>query len=506
MGTTPENGMPSELLHSPSISKQLSVLAPAEECMAEDMDCMSVATASSNASKRIGNSPLSTQLNLQIAPTGGVNGSPSPTSPPVRKSLPGTAVGASRFAAEPPGQLSPAEQLHKVVKRLRVNSASFSTSNSDPPCNSPHVSSPDRYSLAHRPRRPSAELPHSPASAVGARLGQSYGFTYSDSWRADGLQNPHNSTPLNGGGAFHVTFLSSHATRLPPHHSLSQAKLGGSDSNSRCMSPLERTRAEALPFFGQSSSRLSGGENSALIDRALMDPNGTGPSSRPASGPATSDPHGTRRALSGLSACSYEALWVGQEGEGEAVFNLTGRMGTSVYRAPETVNMELYNEKVDVFSFGMMLYELWSRSRLLHQRTREEVEDMCHKISQGYRPRKPDGLSSAAWHLVQRCWAQDPVMRPTMSQVVTELVALQQVSRHRGASDTQGSLMPILAASSKPATPHSPAAGAAALPDASPSMQTPAGTALATSPSGQGAVVLDPPVQPRCGMCGCVIS
>jgi len=43
----------------------------------------------------------------------------------------------------------------------------------------------------------------------------------------------------------------------------------------------------------------------------------------------------------------------------------TGQTGSSLYIAPEVFHGQPYNEKADVFSFGVVLYELMARCLIM---------------------------------------------------------------------------------------------------------------------------------------------
>lgn len=55
------------------------------------------------------------------------------------------------------------------------------------------------------------------------------------------------------------------------------------------------------------------------------------------------------------------------------------------------------------------------------------------KYKEGKRPNRPPhpsltwGLTDELWNIIQRCWAQSPDDRPSMSEVVSELTEIQRL-------------------------------------------------------------------------------
>eukprot|EP00775_Hariotina_reticulata_P012407 gene12407-12542_t len=98
--------------------------------------------------------------------------------------------------------------------------------------------------------------------------------------------------------------------------------------------------------------------------------------------------------------------------------------GTAMYTAPEVTLGLPYNEKVDVFSFGVLLYELTARCMLFFTELPTNTSDASEpdryaaKVAQGYRPSRPKKMPQELWELISACWQQDPIRRPHITEVI----------------------------------------------------------------------------------------
>lgn len=122
-------------------------------------------------------------------------------------------------------------------------------------------------------------------------------------------------------------------------------------------------------------------------------------------------------------------------------FNLTGRVGSIMYLAPEVARGQPYNERCDIFSFGMIMWELTSR-RLLSEaflpkslksnnekdgnEKEEEEEDAVAGYIQrvaweGWRPQPPPWLPPDYQLLMKLCMHQDARVRPTAATLMSLL-------------------------------------------------------------------------------------
>ena len=115
----------------------------------------------------------------------------------------------------------------------------------------------------------------------------------------------------------------------------------------------------------------------------------------------------------------------------EVVYRLTGQTGSCMTMAPEIRLQQPYNEKIDVYAFGVVMYEIWSRSLLALTyigckrpdlpRVLHKCDDWPDLVVSGYRPSRIEAIPEPVWQLITECWHQDPLLRPTMAAVEARL-------------------------------------------------------------------------------------
>uniref|UniRef100_A0A7S0RF21 Protein kinase domain-containing protein n=1 Tax=Chlamydomonas leiostraca TaxID=1034604 RepID=A0A7S0RF21_9CHLO len=116
----------------------------------------------------------------------------------------------------------------------------------------------------------------------------------------------------------------------------------------------------------------------------------------------------------------------------EIRYNLTEAVGSWAYMAPEVVLGQPYNEKVDVFSFGVILFEVLNRKLMLVDEIkndpRKDAQAYAERVARGFRPEIPRRWPEDLTELITACWAQDPHMRPNFVAVVD---ALKEIEAHQ---------------------------------------------------------------------------
>ena len=89
-----------------------------------------------------------------------------------------------------------------------------------------------------------------------------------------------------------------------------------------------------------------------------------------------------------------------------------GMVGTPFWMAPELLRGENCTRESDVYAFGIMIYEIFSRKVPYEN---EDAEDVLAKIKANIekRPEIPDGCPPLVEAMMIECWHHDPSVRPT---------------------------------------------------------------------------------------------
>lgn len=108
------------------------------------------------------------------------------------------------------------------------------------------------------------------------------------------------------------------------------------------------------------------------------------------------------------------------------VYKLTGETGSYRYMAPEVFRHQEYNTKVDVFSFAMILYEMFEGTPPFA--SEDAYMAAVHVAKEDRRPEfgakthYPDGMQE----LICNCWDEFAIKRPDFETIVDELRIIQE--------------------------------------------------------------------------------
>lgn len=100
-------------------------------------------------------------------------------------------------------------------------------------------------------------------------------------------------------------------------------------------------------------------------------------------------------------------------------YKLTGWTGSPCYMAPEVALMKPYNLSADVYSYGILLWEVNSYEMPYKTFTMKMLEE--YVLEKGYRPKVNPKWMSVWKDLMLECWDQNPEKRPNFDSVLSIL-------------------------------------------------------------------------------------
>lgn len=105
--------------------------------------------------------------------------------------------------------------------------------------------------------------------------------------------------------------------------------------------------------------------------------------------------------------------------------HMTNNKGSAAWMAPEVFEGSNYSEKCDVFSWGIILWEVITRRKPF-----DEIGGPAFRIMwavhRGTRPPLIKNLPKPIESLMTRCWSKDPSQRPSMEEIVKIMIHLMK--------------------------------------------------------------------------------
>ncbi|KAM9384280.1 vascular endothelial growth factor receptor 2 isoform 3-T3 [Pholidichthys leucotaenia] len=127
------------------------------------------------------------------------------------------------------------------------------------------------------------------------------------------------------------------------------------------------------------------------------------------------------------------------------------------WMAPETIFDRVYTTQSDVWSFGVLLWEIFSLGASPYPGVCID-ESFCRRLKEGTRMRPPEYASAEIYQTMLDCWLDRPTDRPTFAELVEHLGNLLQASAQQDGKD----YIPLTAdeaedcpAAPNPRVPHS---------------------------------------------------
>ena len=105
--------------------------------------------------------------------------------------------------------------------------------------------------------------------------------------------------------------------------------------------------------------------------------------------------------------------------------SMSGFKGRLSYSAPEILENNEYSPAGDVYSFGMLVYELMSKNIPFSEKA--TVSDMINEVvMKSSRPKIDSNIPECYRELIENCWLQEARERPTFDDIMNILLTYQR--------------------------------------------------------------------------------
>ncbi|GCB72939.1 hypothetical protein scyTo_0006547, partial [Scyliorhinus torazame] len=104
------------------------------------------------------------------------------------------------------------------------------------------------------------------------------------------------------------------------------------------------------------------------------------------------------------------------------------------WMAPESIFDKIYNTQSDVWSYGVLLWEIFSLGASPYPGVQID-EEFCRRLKEGTRMRAPEYSTPEIYQTLLDCWHVDPKERPTFIELVKKLGDLLQANAQQDGKD-----------------------------------------------------------------------
>jgi hypothetical protein len=106
--------------------------------------------------------------------------------------------------------------------------------------------------------------------------------------------------------------------------------------------------------------------------------------------------------------------------------DLSRNVGAVLWRAPEVFRGASYGTPIDVYSFGIVMWEIATQSVPYQEKEYEWIQDVADDVCSGVRPMVPPRVHEGYKMLMTSCWCGVPARRPNFSEIFECLQGLQE--------------------------------------------------------------------------------
>ncbi|KAM9964824.1 hypothetical protein ACTFIW_004613 [Dictyostelium discoideum] len=120
------------------------------------------------------------------------------------------------------------------------------------------------------------------------------------------------------------------------------------------------------------------------------------------------------------------------------------RGGSIHYMAPENLNGSPINEKSDIYSFGLLVWQMFSYAPPNTIYSPKEMASMVSDPKQNYRPQIPFNVPLKFKELITQCWDRNPLNRPKDFSIIIEKLKEIGLTYNRSSSNVSPINSPLI--------------------------------------------------------------
>ncbi|CAH1407086.1 unnamed protein product [Nezara viridula] len=96
------------------------------------------------------------------------------------------------------------------------------------------------------------------------------------------------------------------------------------------------------------------------------------------------------------------------------------------WTAPEALKHGIFSNKSDMWSFGILLWEIYSFGRVPYPRI--PLADVVKHVEKGYKMEAPEGCPPEVYEIMRQAWDLHPDKRPSFREIKVKLVQLKSIT------------------------------------------------------------------------------
>lgn len=118
--------------------------------------------------------------------------------------------------------------------------------------------------------------------------------------------------------------------------------------------------------------------------------------------------------------CKISDFGLSRDLDDDTYYESEGGMVPIRWTPPEAYKYKKYSTASDVWSYGITLYEIWTKAAIPYGKKWTNMNVMLN-VEKGYRLPPPEGCPKAVYQLMVQCWNPRRKMRPTFASIKDRL-------------------------------------------------------------------------------------